>query len=42
MINVYDSCKETADKYNVTISEGANILSFMKIVEGMKEQGYIW
>jgi len=42
MINVYDSCKETADKYNVTISEGANILSFMKVVEGMREQGYIW
>ena len=42
MKNVYESCKKTAQEYNVTITEGANILAFLKIVDGMKEQGYIW
>ena len=42
MKDVYLSCKNTAEKYNVTLTDGANILSFLKIIDGMTQLGYIW
>jgi glutamate dehydrogenase (NADP+) len=42
MAHVFEICSDTSSEYNVTLTEGANIISFLTVVDAMEKQGYIW